>query len=227
MIYGLVPCGGKGLRLGLPFPKELLPQKGRDHYAPLIDHVVEKMRIAGAHRIVFVHGTSMKDGIVNHYPDQTHIGQNKPGFATVLGDFYEHCCPGPDDQILFGLPDTIFEGNPFPQMLRARGVVCGLFNTDPYTRVDRLSKQDDQIFEVKAQKTEHNQSWFWGCIKFDGEALRTIMSKRMLDQTTEVGDILNQIPGKIYVRGESYLDTGTWANYNRYLTLYGGDDAQD
>lgn len=230
MIYGLVPVGGKGTRLSLPFPKELLPQKGFDFYNPLMNHVVEKMRIAGAGRIVFVHGTQPKAGIVQHFNDTNrmlHLTQTTPGFATVLADFYNYIQPEDGDDVLFGLPDSVFEGNPFPLMLQTNGVVCGLFNTDPYTRVDRLSKADDQVFEVKAPKTEHNQNWFWGCLKFDGRDLRRVMDERMLEETQEVGAILNRFSGKTYVQGESYLDLGTWANYNRYLTLYGDPDAQD
>lgn len=227
MIYGLIPVGGKGTRLSLPFPKELLPQKGFNFFNPVINHVVEKMRLAGAERIVFVHGSGVKGGIVDHFSDQIHITQITPGFATVLGDFHRHISPQWDDQILFGLPDSVFEGNPFPRMLEQPGVVCGLFSTDPYTKVDRLSKNNEQTFEVKAPKTEHNQNWFWGVLKFDGKALHRIMAEKMLDDTKEVGVVLNQFSDKQYVRGESYLDLGTWDNYNRYLTFYGDPHAED
>ena len=112
MIYGLVPVGGKGLRLGLPFPKELLPQKGFLEYKPLIAHTTEKMEEVGARVIYFIHGTELKQGIVDYYSDTAkyvHIIQKTPGFANVFEDFYDACDFKKDDQVLFGLPDSVYE----------------------------------------------------------------------------------------------------------------------
>lgn len=218
MIYGLVPVGGKGVRLSLPFPKELLPQKGFDYYNPLANHIVEKMRIAGADKIVFVHGVEMKAGIVQHFADtrrMIHLTQTKPGFATVLGDFYEYISPGPSDVILFGMPDTVFEGNPFPEMVEQEGLVCGLFTTVPESAVDRLLL-DGSGFQVKTPKTSVNSDHFWGTIKFMGEHVASIVERGLLEKTSEVGEVLNSLP-KSYVFGGEYADLGTWGNYNRYL----------
>lgn len=222
MIYGIVPVGGKGLRLSLPFPKELLPQKGFNYYNPIINHVVGKMLQAGAERIFFIHGTEFKQYIVDYYSEakMVHIQQQTPGFAVVLKDFYDSCIKLElDDKVLFGLPDSIFEGNPFPKMLESEGVVCGLFNSDHYTKVDRLTKADEQMFEVKAQKSDTNQNWGWGVLKFEGRNIITLVNRGLTNKFTEIGDILNHFP-KTYVFAESYLDLGTWENYNRYLSLY-------
>lgn len=216
MIYGILPVGGKGVRLGLPFPKELLPQKGFDQYTPLIDHVVAKMREAGAETICFVHGTELKRGIADHYSDEIHLIQRTPGFATVLRDFYEYQPPRDTDKILFGLPDSVFGGNPFVEMVTKPGIVCGLFKSNNRTKVDRLHKTNDQFFEVKAQKSDTNQDWFWGVLKFDGADLSHIIEDGLLDRYTEVGAILNQCH-KTHVYGGPYLDLGTWDNYNHYL----------
>ena len=56
MIYGLVPIGGKGTRLGLTFSKEMLPQKGFLHFNPISNHLVSAMKEAGAEEIIFIHG---------------------------------------------------------------------------------------------------------------------------------------------------------------------------
>ena len=226
MIYGILPVGGKGSRLSLPFPKELLPQKGFDHYNPVINHIVLKMLIAGADMVYFIHGNEYKQSIVDFYSDPryVHLVQRTTGFATVLRDFHENVGTGlsAKDKILFGLPDTIFEGNPFVDMLRSPGIVCGLFSTDPYTKVDRLSKADDQTFQIKSPKNDTNQNLFWGVLKFDGSDLNHMVQQRVFDITKEIGAILNTYP-KTYVRCETFLDLGTWLSYNRYLALYGGD----
>jgi hypothetical protein len=222
MIYGLLPVGGKGMRLALPFPKELLPQKGFNRYNPIINHVVGKMEDAGAERIVFVHGEEFKEGIRSHYsgPNYIHIKQTKPGFAMVLKDFVDAIPLKDEDIVLFGLPDSIFEGNPFRDMVLKDGIVCGLFFSDPYAKVDRLSKTEP-VFQVKTAKHDDNQNWFWGVLKFGSTDLKRIMFDRMLEQHTEIGDILNHYP-KSFVHGDTYLDLGTWYSYNRYLTLFDG-----
>jgi dTDP-glucose pyrophosphorylase len=220
MIYGLIPVGGKGTRLSLPFPKELLPQKGFDFYNPLINHIVEKMLGAGADVICFVHGSEFKQGIVDFYntPNMQHIKQITTGFANVISDFFFANHIQEEDQVLFGLPDSIFEGNPFHAMLIQKGIVCGLFSSDSYMKVDRLAK-DESVFQVKVQKNDTNQNWFWGVIKFDGADIIQIMEDQLLEKYNEIGNILNQYP-RSYIHNESYLDLGTWANYNRYLSLY-------
>ena len=225
MIVGLIPVGGKGLRMGLPFCKELLPQKGFDYYNPLINHTVSKMVEAGAEQIYFVHGSDFKQEIVDLYSDHKmfHIKQTILGFANVLKDFMDNCHPKDDDKILFGLPDSVYEGNLFKQMVKIDGIVCGLFTCDPYTKVDRLDK-DGIYFQIKTQKNESNQKWFWGCIKFDGLDLKHIIERKLLEHCAEIGDILNK-DLKTYVYGDSYIDLGTWPNYNRYLTLY--EDCHD
>jgi len=221
MIYGLVPVGGKGMRLGLPFPKELLPQKGYDHYNPLINHTVSKMLKAGADQIVFVHGTEFKEGILDFYNEKDiyyHILQKTPGFAKVLLDFYDAVEPLHSDTILFGLPDSIYEGNPFTEIKQYHGVVCGLFNMEsPETKVDRLSA-DGSAFMVKTVKRVDNQEWFWGVLKFDGNNLKTITNifNESGDPYNEIGGILNRYPNTLLKFG-AYTDLGTWVDYNKYL----------
>ena len=60
MIYGLVPIGGRGTRLGLTFSKEMLPQKGFKYFNPVSNHLVSTMQEAGADEIVFIHGFEFK-----------------------------------------------------------------------------------------------------------------------------------------------------------------------
>jgi glucose-1-phosphate thymidylyltransferase len=223
MIYGLVPVGGKGLRLGLPFPKELLPQKGFLEYKPLIAHTTEKMEEAGARVIYFVHGTELKQGIVDYYSNPSrfvHLVQKTPGFANVLKDFYNVCDFKKDDQVLFGLPDSVYEGNLFKELVDKPGMVCGLFTTSDDTKVDRLSN-DGFYFWVKSVKQFDNQEWFWGILKFTYQALKIICGNELHPPvyTTEIGEILNHYEfDKVY--GGSYLDLGTWINYNKYLIDY-------
>lgn len=216
MIYGLLPVGGKGVRLSLPYSKEMLPQKNYDYFNPVINHTVEKMELAGADKVVFVHGLEFKEDIRRHFDGDgyIHIRQERPGFASVLLDFWDFVRPAPSDRVIFGLPDSVYDGNPFVEMLHRPGVVCGLFTTDDDTKVDRLC--DDGGFQVKSSRSETNSQYFWGVLKFDARDIATMADEREFDRTSEIGDILNRCE-KTFVMASSYLDLGTWANYNRYL----------
>ena len=41
-VIGLIPAAGKGLRLGLPYPKELYPVIRNNHYKPISQFVARQ-----------------------------------------------------------------------------------------------------------------------------------------------------------------------------------------
>lgn len=221
MIYGIVPIGGKGTRLGLPFDKEMLPQKNYNHYNPVVNHVVGKMLLAGVEVVVFVHGTEFKQSVQQYYNDSQykHIKQNTVGFANVLRDFRQQFELNSKDKVVFGLPDSVFEQNLFEPMLEIEGIVCGLFVTTAQTAVDRLINHSQQ-FDVKSSKTVDNLDWFWGVLKFDIENIDQMIQDQMFDQYKEIGHILNHYECTM-VYGKNYWDLGTWPDYNRYLAWSG------
>lgn len=196
----------------MPFPKELLPLKGFDHYRPLISHVVDKMVEAGCEELRFVHGREYKEEVRRLYPECQHLKQAREGFARVLEDCWNAGVKD-EDKILFGLPDSLFEGNPFPEMLNLPGVVAGLFTTDPTARVDRLRLT--KSFDVKSPKTDDNLDLFWGVIKMDGSDLRRVIEDDILSETNEIGEVLNRVGFDIVIGG-AYRDLGTWEALNRW-----------
>ena len=160
-----------------------------------------------------------------------HIKQTTPGFAKVLIDFYSNLVLEEDDQILFGLPDSIYEGNPFIGMRQRKGLVCGLFITDnPETKVDRLTI-DTMGFQIKSPKRIDNQDWFWGVLKFDGKTLHDLYQVLEFgawdsSKYNEIGQLLNRMPHTLIKNG-SYTDLGTWVDYNKYLSDNGLDTIYD
>lgn len=215
-IIGCVPCGGKGVRLSLPFSKELLPQKNTNSYQPLIHHIVSKMLEAGTEKIVFVHGESFKEDIRLLYSDSKyiHVKQTNPSFAGALKDFYETISLDLNDKVLFGLPDTIFEGNPFHEMLELDGIVCGLFKTKEETKVDRLDTVTN-CFQIKTEKKSNNSDYFWGVLKFDSADIKKMVEDKIFEETDEIGYIINSYNKKC-VWGGKYIDLGTYENLNAY-----------
>ena len=220
MIYGLVPIGGKGTRLGLTFSKEMLPQKGTSRFNPISNHLVLKMREAGAKQIVFIHGFEFKRDVLDYFDSELfkHYLQNSEGFSNVLREFLTNTSVQNDDQILFGMPDTIFSGNPFPEMLKRSGISCGIFTTTANSKVDRLLI-NERKFAVKKPKEPELQDRFWGLLKFDGSDIINMELKEYFTKFGEIGDILNKYEFSC-IDAEDYLDLGTWDNYNYYLKNY-------
>ena len=51
---GLIPAAGKGLRLGLPYPKELYPIIRDNRYKPVSQFIVDQLLNVGLKHIVFI-----------------------------------------------------------------------------------------------------------------------------------------------------------------------------
>ena len=216
MIYGLVPIGGKGSRLGLTFSKEMLPQKGFLHFNPISNHLVQAMMQAGAQKIIFIHGFEFKVDVQNFFdgPMHHHFVQKSDGFSNVLFEFVINVAFESVDKILFGMPDTIFNGNPFLEMINKEGIDCALFTTNDQSKVDRLYKDK----KICYQKTKMNylQNRFWGLLKFDGVNLKKMEKSGCFAKHKEIGTILNE-EGFSCTFADEFLDLGTWDNYNYYL----------
>lgn len=215
MIYGLIPIGGKGLRMGLPYSKEMLPQKNFIYYNPIVNHTVAKMLSANVDIVVFVHGKKYKKDVKNFFQDDNciHIKQTNERFGGVLYDFYNKISVKDSDQIVFGLPDSVYERNPFKELLNHPNIVAGLFKADDYNLVDRLWHGK---FQVKSPKTSENEQWFWGVLKFDGSDIKQMIVDHQFDKHTEIGAILNDYKFHCTYYNK-YFDLGTWKGYNDYL----------
>ena len=220
MIYGLVPIGGIGTRLGLTFSKEMLPQKGYLHFNPISNHLVSAMKEAGAEEIIFIHGFEFKKDVISFFNKDfhKHFLQKTEGFSNVLKEIMINISLENSDKILFGMPDTVFRGNPFHEMVTHEGIACALFSTNDSSKVDRLY-QNKQKFAVKQPKSWALQNRFWGLLKFDGINLLNMENTGQFSVHTEIGDILN-LHDFACLNADDYLDLGTWDNYNDYLKNY-------
>ena len=198
----------------------MLPQKNFYHFNPICNHIVKKMELAGASSVYFVHGSEFKKDIKDFFCDPKkyiHILQNEIRFSNVIKDFYKNVSGlNEEDKIIFGLPDSVFNENPFVEMLNKSGTVCGLFNTNRTSKVDRLEMNGGK-FQIKVLKTNENQDKFWGVLKFDSSCIKRMIEDKAFDDFSEIGEIINLYPFSC-VNGDSYLDIGTWQNYNIYLT---------
>ncbi len=221
-IIGVLPVGGNAVRLGLPsgLSKSMLPQAGKDTYIPVICHTIQKMQEAGATEIYFVHAKDdYKKDIVEWFNEDGywHIQQRKDNFAnTLLNSIHHYLDKNQDYRILYGLPDTIFNGNPYVELVQEKGISAALFESEDLLKVDRLIKQDGrEVFDVKSIKKDSNSKWFWGCFALDSTDLSVMITDNEVNLDTEIGSILSRYRKNLYFYGK-YLDLGIWENMNKY-----------
>ncbi len=221
-IIGVLPVGGNAVRLGLPsgLSKSMLPQAGKDTYIPVICHTIQKMQEAGATEIYFIHAKNdYKKDIVEWFNEDGywHIQQRKDNFAnTLLSSIHHYLDKNQDYRILYGLPDTIFEDNPYISLAGEKGLAVALFEAEDTLKVDRLIADDTRrIFEIKSVKTNSNEKWFWGCFALDSADLTIMIKDNAVINDSEIGLILNGYQKHTYYFGQ-YLDLGIWSNMNKY-----------
>ena len=232
-LIGLIPAAGKGVRLGLPYPKELYPVIRNNHYKPISQFVVDNLTNAGLKHIVFVvnetkhqlmgyFGSGMRFGCDISYVVQEVVeGKTKstsPGLAHALDSAY-HLVRG--KTVLFGMPDTIIQPKDvFLQGLSALqaeddGLLC-LFPTQNPGKFGMVRSENGRALEIvdKPQKTD--LQYMWGCIlwkpRFTEFLHRAIHERGVYD----FAQILNQAITAglrfkaLRIEDGAYLDLGTY-----------------
>ncbi|MFN3335463.1 MAG: sugar phosphate nucleotidyltransferase, partial [Caldilinea sp.] len=74
-LIGLIPAAGKGVRLGLPYPKELYPVIRNNRYKPVAQFVVDNLTLAGLRHIVLVINET-KHQLVGYFGNGQRFGCN-------------------------------------------------------------------------------------------------------------------------------------------------------
>jgi glucose-1-phosphate thymidylyltransferase len=181
-LIGLIPAAGKGVRLGLPYPKELYPIIRNNHYKPIAQFVLANMTLAGLEHIVFAINET-KHQLIGYFGDghrfgchisyvvqEPHDGPSKstsPGLAQALDAAY-HLTRG--KTVFFGMADTIMQPSDVFKCAydTARGdedVILVLFETDhpeKFGMVD-IDPQGRAVCVVdKPSATDLTR--MWGCI---------------------------------------------------------------
>ena len=179
---GLVPAAGKGLRLNLPYPKELYPVIRNNHYKPIAQFVLTNLTAAGVKHIVFVVNET-KFQLIGYFGNGRRFGGNisyvvqepleepekssSPGLAHALDSAY-HLVMG--KTVFFGMADTIMQpNNVFSQMYTAAqqedDVLLGLFPTNHPEKFGMVSKGDDNyVKEIVDKPSKTDLVEMWGCM---------------------------------------------------------------
>jgi glucose-1-phosphate thymidylyltransferase len=231
---GIVPAAGKGVRLGLPYPKELYPVIRENHYKPIAQFVLKGLTDAEVRHIVFVINET-KHQLIGFFGDGHRFGcdisyviqesndeQNRstsPGLAHALNSAY-HLTR--DKTVFFGMPDTIMQPeNVFSQAYAAAqkedDVILVLFPTERPEKFGMVRMGDNQeVLEIvdKPRKTELTH--MWGCIIWRPRFTEYLHDCVCNRQISDFALIMNSAIGSglhfrgVQMKGGTYIDLGTY-----------------
>jgi len=181
-MIGLIPAAGKGVRLGLPYPKELYPVIRDNHYKPISQFVLDSLIVAGLNHVVFVinetkhqligyFGNGQRFGCHISYVVQEPIdGQNKstsPGLANALDSAY-HLAK--NKTVFFGMADTIMQprevfAQAYAQARPDDDAILVLFATERPEKFGMVRTDPNQrILEIVDKPSHTDLTEMWGCI---------------------------------------------------------------
>lgn len=232
---GLVPAAGKGLRLSLPYPKELYPIIRNNRYKPVSQFVVDQMLETGVRHIVFVvnetkhqlmafFGSGVRFNCSFSYVVQEPHNLNaasstSPGLAHALDAAY-HLTRG--KRVFFGMPDTIIQPHgvfraALEQFTNDTDLFLCLFPTNAPQKFGMVRFATDQRVTEIIDKPQHTDlEYMWGCMiwgpRFTELLHRTIGDAQILD----FAQVMNRaIQDGFVVRakqidGGNFIDLGTY-----------------
>ena len=225
MIYGSIPAGGLGTRLQpIGFSKELAPVARQ----AVIEYLIERMVLAGIDKI-FINTAEDKTDLIRYLSDKSvyknnliFIVRERKGLldGIVLPEQFLH----DDDELYFGLPDTIwYPKNGFKQISKVKGeLVLGLFDTGTPERFDSVVlDKDKRIKSVEVKVDDPKSKWTWAMGKMTVKVARSLKAYEV-NQGKKVlfGDALNfycqsNLGYAVELKGSSCLDIGIPDDYEK------------
>lgn len=232
-LVGLIPAAGRGLRLGLPYPKELYPIIRDDRYKPVAQHVLENLVAAGVRHVVFVvnetkhqlmgyFGSGARFGCdLSYVVQEEGRGDERPsgGLAQAL-DAGWHLTRG--RTVLFGMADTIMEPVDLMRRLVAPGLegadlALAAFPTDQPHKFGMIEHDPDgRVRAIVDKPRETALTHMWGCLAWRpafGEHLHASLEREpgldfasVMNAALRAGLRARAVP----VEGGRYVDVGTY-----------------
>jgi len=230
-VLGVVPAAGAASRLQpLAFSKEMLPvgsafdERGAERPKAVSEFLVERMIYAGADRICIVLSPEKTD-IIPYYARHRaaerfcYVVQEQPrGLCDAL--FRAVRVMRDDDEILIGLPDTVW----FPlsgfSLLPQGELAFLLFPVDEPSRFDAVLARDGAVTEIQVKYEHPDTNLVWGAFRMPARVFRELHELWLEPERGDeyIGTLVNE-----YLRrggralcvpaGERYFDVGTVDGY--------------
>jgi len=233
-LIGLIPAAGKGVRLGLPYPKELYPVIRNNHYKPISQFVVDNLTNAGLKHIVFVvndtkhqlmgyFGSGQRFGCDISYVVQEVVeGKTKsssPGLAHALDSAY-HLVKG--KTVFFGMADTLMQPRDvFKRVYESASsdddVLFGMFATERPEKFGMVKMDSNgHVHEIIDKPKQTDLTEMWGCIiwrsRFTEYLHKCVYEEGISDFAKIMNDaISNGMKFKgVHLMDGTYIDLGTY-----------------
>ena len=236
-MWGIIPAAGAGSRIQpLAFSKELLPvgsrmEDGRERPRAVSEYLIERMIRGGATKLCFVISPGKTD-ILQYYGarlwgvDIAYVVQQQPGGlcdAIFRGIPLIH----PDEDVLIGLPDTIWYPEEGLALLPAGRLSFLLFPVERPELFDAvLTNPDGRVIEIQVKQPNAESHWIWGAVKMPGRMLHQLheLWRQPGRQDEYLGTLVNAWlaqGGEAYgvQAGQQYVDTGTLHGYRAAIRL--------
>ena len=236
-MWGIIPAAGAGSRIQpLAFSKELLPVGSRfdgmaERPRAVSEYIIERMLHAGADKLCFVISPGKSD-ILEYYGGAigpatfSYVVQPEPA---GLCDAIFRALPfiDPREQVLIGLPDTIW----FPEnglcALPDRRLSFLLFPVEHPEFYDAVvTDPAGRVQEIQVKQLGARSNWIWGAFKMPGAVLHELHGlweeRGRADAYigTPVNEWLARGGRALGVRaGISYFDVGTLGGYREAIRM--------
>ena len=238
-MWGIIPAAGAGTRIQpLAFSKELLPvgsrvENGVERPRAVSEYLVERMVRGGATRVCFVVSPGKAD-ILAYYGGSAcsaHVSFTVQPQPAGLCDALFRALPmiPPADQVLVGLPDTVWFPADGYRRLPDDALSFLLFPVDRPEVFDAVVTDDrGRVREIQVKRPAPSTHWVWGGFKLTGAilgALHALWLRR--DRSDEYfGTLVNAWLAEggeaLGVRaGEEYVDVGTLGGYRDAVRALG------
>lgn len=236
-MWGIVPAAGAGSRIQpLAFSKELLPvgsqvDGNQERPRAVSEYLVERMVLGGATKLCFVISPGKTD-ILQYYgsrlwgADIAYVVQPAPG---GLCDAVFRAAPliASDEQVIIGLPDTIWSPEDALRALPDDVLSFLLFSVDRPEFFDAVvTDEQSHVLEIQVKHPHPTSSWIWGVIKLPGRVFHALhrLWCRPERRDEYFGTLINAWLAEggeaVGVRaGGEYVDVGTLHGYRRALQL--------
>jgi dTDP-glucose pyrophosphorylase len=247
-VIGLIPAAGKGVRLGLPYPKELYPIIQNNHYKPIAQFVLDNMIAAGLQHVVFVvnetkhqlmgyFGNGRRFGchvsyVVQERTDNTN-GSTSPGLAHALDSAF-HLVH--DKTVFFGMADTIMQ----PQDIFARAISSADPNDDAILIMFETERPEkfgmvrldghDRVLEIVDKPTQTELGEMWGCIIWRPRFTKHLHDCVQRQGISDFARIMNSAMSDgmrfrgFHVNDGVYIDLGTYEEIMELDRRYRAED---
>lgn len=233
-LVGLIPAAGKGVRLGLPYPKELYPVIRENRYKPIAQFVLDNLTAAGLKHVVIVINET-KHQLIGYFGDghrfDCHISyvvqersnqasaSTSPGLAHALDSGY-HLTKG--KTVCFGMADTIMRPeNVYDLSLKSADedddVILVLFETERPEKFGMVRLDSgNRVVEIVDKPSQTDLKEMWGCIIWRPSFTEYLHESVRRKGISDFAKIMNYaISDGLRFRGVSiiegtYIDLGTY-----------------